>query len=511
MPSQSTLSAEERAKLKAAVPGSKVLHAALARIYYAYPQPDKWSYAGLQGAIAFVKDASNTLSFKMIDLEGTRGVIWEHELYEGFDYHPDRAFFHSFAGDDCMIGFVFVNETEAKAFWKKVIAKKDSKTSKPHTEKKKKKAAKGGKIDKSLISGPTAGSFVHVAHMGYDEEKGFTSTGVDPSWTAFLGTLEGHGLSKDVIAKDMEFIKDFVREYPQAAQEASQKQPKKQKPPPPPARRTPGGNDSISTPPAAPAPPPPPVRVSQPPPPPRAQLPPSPQPTHPAPPPRAPPSPAPPPQPPRRPPPHTNGGPPPPPARPVSRLPPGPPPPPAPPTVQHHPHPTPPPPPAPLVQHPQHHLHLHLHHLRHPLRWVVRLPRHRHLRHHLLPVVPRPPARRAPASTTRPLSTAGFHCWKRYTLLAETDPNASPARAPPPPPAEQSSPNGAAVAAGVGAVAGGAAAAAGGGDLTSALISALEKRNKNMGESDDERKMMIGIPTNVNLDREYRWMVVTFT
>jgi hypothetical protein len=102
MPSQSTLNADEKAKVKSAIPASsnKVLYAALARIYYAYPQPGKWSYAGLQGAIAFVKNTNtNTLSFKMVDLDGTRGVIWEHELYEGFEYYPDRAFFHSFAGD----------------------------------------------------------------------------------------------------------------------------------------------------------------------------------------------------------------------------------------------------------------------------------------------------------------------------------------------------------------------------------------------------------------------------
>lgn len=102
MPSQSTLNSDEKAKVKSAIPASsnKVFYAALARIYYAYPQPDKWSYAGLQGALAFVKNTTkNTVSFKMVDLDGTRGVIWEHELYEGFEYHADRAFFHSFAGD----------------------------------------------------------------------------------------------------------------------------------------------------------------------------------------------------------------------------------------------------------------------------------------------------------------------------------------------------------------------------------------------------------------------------
>jgi Wiskott-Aldrich syndrome protein len=102
MPSQSTLTADDKAKVKSAFPpsSSKVFYAAIARIYYAYPQPEKWSYAGLQGALSLVKDTTkNILSFKMVDLDGTRGVIWEHELYEGLEYHPDRAFFHSFAGD----------------------------------------------------------------------------------------------------------------------------------------------------------------------------------------------------------------------------------------------------------------------------------------------------------------------------------------------------------------------------------------------------------------------------
>ena len=48
-----------------------------------------------------VRDASkaNALFFRLVDLTGTRGVIWEHELYQGFEYNADRAYFHSFAGD----------------------------------------------------------------------------------------------------------------------------------------------------------------------------------------------------------------------------------------------------------------------------------------------------------------------------------------------------------------------------------------------------------------------------
>ncbi|KAJ7039497.1 hypothetical protein C8F04DRAFT_891820, partial [Mycena alexandri] len=234
MPSQSTLNTEEKNKVKAAIPASsnKILFASLARIYYAHPQPNEWSYSGLQGALAIVKDNSkNTHAFRLVDLDGTRGVIWEHELYNGFEYNPDRAFFHSFPSDECMIGFVFADEREAKTFWKKVTSKKDSKGSKPASEKKK-KANKGGKIDKSMISGPASGSFVHVAHMGYDEDQGFTSKGVDPSWTAFLGQLENSGIDKKIIAQEMDFIKDYVRKHPQPAP----KEAKKPKPPPPPSR-----------------------------------------------------------------------------------------------------------------------------------------------------------------------------------------------------------------------------------------------------------------------------------
>lgn len=101
MPSKS-LSPEEKAKVSSAIPKSSnnVLHATPARIYFAHPRPDKWSYGGLQGALAFTYDKSKDTHFlKLVDFAGTRGVIWQHELYAQFEYHKDRPFFHSFAGD----------------------------------------------------------------------------------------------------------------------------------------------------------------------------------------------------------------------------------------------------------------------------------------------------------------------------------------------------------------------------------------------------------------------------
>jgi neural Wiskott-Aldrich syndrome protein len=107
MPSQSTLSSDDKNRVKSAVSASsfKIHTAALARIYFAYPDPSRWSYGGLQGALAFVYDKQKSIfSVKMVDLAGTRGVIWEHELYEGFEYFSDRPYFQSFAGDVSQVG-----------------------------------------------------------------------------------------------------------------------------------------------------------------------------------------------------------------------------------------------------------------------------------------------------------------------------------------------------------------------------------------------------------------------
>jgi Wiskott-Aldrich syndrome protein len=100
-----TLGVNENAKVKKAIPTSsnKIYYTARARIYYAYPSTGKWSYAGLQGALALVLNtSSNTLYFKLVDLDGTRGVIWDYKLYDGLVLEEEKSasFFLSFEGDD---------------------------------------------------------------------------------------------------------------------------------------------------------------------------------------------------------------------------------------------------------------------------------------------------------------------------------------------------------------------------------------------------------------------------
>ncbi|KAK9895346.1 hypothetical protein P389DRAFT_197405 [Cystobasidium minutum MCA 4210] len=252
MPSSSSLNSEEKAKIKKAIQSGKIVAAAPARIYYAWPNPNVWSYGGVEGALVFgVQD--NGYWFRLVDLAGTRGVIWEHEFYEDFEWYQDRTFFYSFPGDECMIGIAFSDESEASALNKKILNRKKyaaksrnkrssgiglpsmpsinmSPTSKDkdHKEKKKKK----GFFSKALISAPT--SFKHIAHMGFDSEKGFTAENVDPSWERLLTQLQGMGISKSQIEENKDFIKDFVRDAEAGGQSTTA-------PPPPPAPAAPRG------------------------------------------------------------------------------------------------------------------------------------------------------------------------------------------------------------------------------------------------------------------------------
>ena len=41
--------------------------------------------------------------------------------------------------------------------------------------------------------------------MGYDAEKGFVSTNVDPSWLRFVDQLEKEGVDKATIEQNMAF------------------------------------------------------------------------------------------------------------------------------------------------------------------------------------------------------------------------------------------------------------------------------------------------------------------
>ncbi|AGO11963.1 AaceriAGR285Wp [[Ashbya] aceris (nom. inval.)] len=117
------LTAEDKEKIKRAIPkaSNKIIDVAVARLYIAYPNPKEWKYSGLSGAIALVDDiVGNTFFLKLVDINGHRGVLWDQELYVGFEYNQDRTFFHSFEMEDCYAGLLFEDLGEAAHFLKRV-------------------------------------------------------------------------------------------------------------------------------------------------------------------------------------------------------------------------------------------------------------------------------------------------------------------------------------------------------------------------------------------------------
>ncbi|RII09023.1 hypothetical protein CUC08_Gglean007423 [Alternaria sp. MG1] len=120
----SILSDEDKQTVKRTVPKSanKIHTVAVAKLYIAYPDPRRWTYTGLQGAVVLANDlVGNTFWLKMVDISPqSRGVIWDQEIYDTFSYNQDRVFFHTFELEDCLAGLSFADEKEAKTFKKKL-------------------------------------------------------------------------------------------------------------------------------------------------------------------------------------------------------------------------------------------------------------------------------------------------------------------------------------------------------------------------------------------------------
>ncbi|KAJ2386137.1 hypothetical protein GGI23_006561, partial [Coemansia sp. RSA 2559] len=121
MPAASLLSSEDKAAIKAAQPSTnhKILAAAIARLFAALPGQNDWTYTRKLGGLILVKDASrNKPSFlRIVNLSGSGPqVLWEQELYEGFEFTQKTPYFFTFLGDTYVFGLDFVDEKEAVAF-----------------------------------------------------------------------------------------------------------------------------------------------------------------------------------------------------------------------------------------------------------------------------------------------------------------------------------------------------------------------------------------------------------
>ncbi|KAG1098158.1 hypothetical protein G6F39_005570 [Rhizopus arrhizus] len=245
MPSTALSTAEDKNKVRRALPTAKIYAATVARLYVAYPNPHKWAYSNIWGAVTFLKDKKNRSYYiRIIDLINHKGVIWEQELYDGFEFVKQTPFFYSFALDEYMAGLSFADVQDADQFYTKIT------TREAHLSHKKNKETSGkkpkGKLDKSQIGLPS--EFRHLGHIGYTPEKGFSVQNSGPEWNGLFDQLKDLGFTAEDINENEDFIKDFVTQRgglpPPPPPRPSRGRPPP--PPPPPSRR--------------PAPPPPPSR-----------------------------------------------------------------------------------------------------------------------------------------------------------------------------------------------------------------------------------------------------------
>ncbi|RMZ92598.1 hypothetical protein DV736_g164, partial [Chaetothyriales sp. CBS 134916] len=277
----SILSDADKETVKRTIPkaSNKILAVAVARLYVAYPKRNRWRSTGLQGAAVLCNDlVGNAFFLKMVDISPAhRGVIWDQEIYDTFQYNQDRTFFHSFELEhpDCMAGLSFADEKEARKFKQKMDEREKS----------------ASKATKAQAFGSNSAGGALYAQNGQNGQNGGTNRGhskvgaffrghrhdsnppppqpqglqpvygsanprpnqsgaatidlADPTWQPILKELVEMGISEDAIMQNADFIKDYIKQKQQeelkngldsAVQHVG--------PAPPPSRRPVGGRPS---------------------------------------------------------------------------------------------------------------------------------------------------------------------------------------------------------------------------------------------------------------------------
>ncbi|KAJ9659071.1 hypothetical protein H2198_003360 [Neophaeococcomyces mojaviensis] len=240
----SVLSDHDKETVKRLVPkaSNKIQAVAVARLYVALPNRNRWIYTGLQGAAVLSNDlVGNTFWIKLVDISpANRGVIWDQEIYDPFQYNQDRTFFHSFELEQCMAALSFVDEKEARQF-KKKMDEREKNASKATKATPFGSAAGGGQLahlnggghkSHSRLGGlfgrsrnssnpiAPAQSVLPPPQPVYSSVptgpggSGLHNSGgidlADPSWRPILDELLQMGITEDQIAQNADFIKAYV-------------------------------------------------------------------------------------------------------------------------------------------------------------------------------------------------------------------------------------------------------------------------------------------------------------
>lgn len=208
-----TLSSQDKEIVKRVVPKSsnKIIDAAIIRLYIALPDSDDWIWTGLTGALVFVDDLiGHTFFFKLVDVIGNSGVLWDQELWCDLQYSQDRLFFHSFEIENCSIGFLFDDKSDAQHFYKRVINKHKHGSKLTLQNSNAVEARK--KPENNLNKGYRGASDVPSNEQRMRRSKGilYYDNEPPPEWRSFYKELESMGITEDMIAENREFIKDYI-------------------------------------------------------------------------------------------------------------------------------------------------------------------------------------------------------------------------------------------------------------------------------------------------------------
>lgn len=204
----------DKEKVKRAIPkaSNKIIDATACRLYIAYPDPTKWTFTGLVGAIVLVDDlVGHTFFLKLVDITGSRGVLWDQELYVNFPYHQDRTFFHTFETEDCLVGLLFEDTQDAAHFYKRVTSKE--KHASKHTANNKNAIALKDSLAPQASKLGSRGEFVD-ANTGQRSRRAkgvlYYDDQPPPEWRLLYAELAAAGITEDTIAENREFIKEYI-------------------------------------------------------------------------------------------------------------------------------------------------------------------------------------------------------------------------------------------------------------------------------------------------------------
>ncbi|KAJ7135457.1 hypothetical protein C8R43DRAFT_618791 [Mycena crocata] len=209
----------------------KVYAVISARVYHAAfgSKQHEWIYSGLNGSLMFGKERGaidvQTFWFRLLDDAGK--TIWIFKIPEiSFVFTIDKPFFHVFRGSSRKFGFLYMDDNEAAGFAKKVIGR----TMKPRqfenplaamaaelprSIRSRLASSAMGRLSPTIISAPTANSFVHVAHVGAGKGEPAAETDeVEPSWTMVLAESHAGGLSPGTMLEQHDIAEEYMKGRP---------------------------------------------------------------------------------------------------------------------------------------------------------------------------------------------------------------------------------------------------------------------------------------------------------